>query len=484
MNINIAIIQPLGYVHSLVFVDVARALRHGLRRIGITAHITKNRLRADCTNWILGGHLALRPEQIAGHRCVIVNLEQMGHGGAALTDEYLHLLKSHPVLDYDAANLAAYRLPGLPTGLFEFSHASYLERPAPSLRDRKIDLLFYGSVNDRRRELFRQIEASGVAVTCFDKPIYTEERDHYIRNAKAILNCSFYEAHRFEQVRAFHCLSLGTPVVCERILGQAIPKRFQESCFFFDPNDRAAFFGREFRGGDFFGEADRRLAGWRASTPVGDMALMGFIKETEAYLDQKAKGPAGPWQPTRINLGSGKDYRLGWLNVDVDASVQPDLVLDLSRPIQFPIRLRSELGGEVELVPGSVEEFFADNVLEHVPDLPRLMTQVLALLRTGGRFVVQVPYEGAPTAWQDPTHVRAFNQNSWLYYTDWFWYLGWFEHRFQVETLEWQDVQMKPCERPSAAFIKVILQKVETTPWERTIARTMRSNFGGIPEDL
>jgi hypothetical protein len=75
MNMNIAIIQPLGYVHSLVFVDVARALRHGLRRIGITAHITKNRLRADCTNWILGGHLALRPEQIAGHRCVIVNLD-------------------------------------------------------------------------------------------------------------------------------------------------------------------------------------------------------------------------------------------------------------------------------------------------------------------------------------------------------------------------------------------------------------------------
>ena len=484
MNINLVVIQPNGYVHSLVFVDVARALRHGLRRIGIKAHITKNRLRADCTNWILGGHLALRPEQIAGHRCVIVNLEQMGHAGAALPDEYRHLLGSHPVLDYDAGNLEAYRSPGLPVGLFEFSHVSYLEKPTPALRDREIDLLFYGSVNDRRRDLFRRIEAAGVPVTCFDKPIYAEERDHYISNAKAVLNCSFYESHRFEQVRAFHCLSLGTPVVCERIPCQAIPKRFQESCFFFDPMDPAAFFGRVFRGEDFFDEADRRLVRWRESTPVGDTALLGFIRETEACLDRKVKGLAEPWRPTRINLGSGKDYRLGWLNVDVDASVQPDLVLDLSRPLQFPIRLRSELGGDVELQPDSVEEFFADNVLEHVPDLPRLMTQVLELLRDGGRFVVQVPCEGAPTAWQDPTHVRAFNQNSWLYYTDWFWYLGWLEHRFQVESLEWQDIHMKTCERQDAAFIRVILQKVETTPWERTIARTMRSNFGGIPEDL
>ena len=54
----------------------------------------------------------------------------------------------------------------------------------------------------------------------------------------------------------------------------------------------------------------------------------------------------------------------------------------------------------------------------------------LALLKDGGRFEIEVPYERALTAWQDPTHVRAMNEKSWLYYTDWFWYLGWFEHRF------------------------------------------------------
>jgi len=76
-------------------------------------------------------------------------------------------------------------------------------------------------------------------------------------------------------------------------------------------------------------------------------------------------------------------------------------------------------------------------VLEHVPDLVAMMTTCLALLRPGGRFHVSVPYDLSLGAWQDPTHVRSFNERSWLYYTDWFWYLGWHEARFVVDVLDW-----------------------------------------------
>jgi hypothetical protein len=38
-------------------------------------------------------------------------------------------------------------------------------------------------------------------------------------------------------------------------------------------------------------------------------------------------------------------------------------------------------------------------------------------------------------AWQDPTHIRAFNERSWLYYTDWFWYMGWSDARFIQDEL-------------------------------------------------
>ncbi len=52
--------------------------------------------------------------------------------------------------------------------------------------------------------------------------------------------------------------------------------------------------------------------------------------------------------------------------------------------------------------------------------------------------------EGEIIAWQDPTHVRAFNEKSWLYYTDWSWYLGW-KDRFYLQSMEFElsDIGVK-----------------------------------------
>jgi SAM-dependent methyltransferase len=152
-------------------------------------------------------------------------------------------------------------------------------------------------------------------------------------------------------------------------------------------------------------------------------------------------------------------------------------VLDLARPLALPHEASSPVAGAVRLEAGSVSLINANNVLEHVADLPALMTNCLALLKTGAEMHVEVPYEGAPTAWQDPTHVRAMNENSWLYYTDWFWYLGWFEHRFAVATSSFLDINLKPCGRDQAAFMRLVLKKVETTAQERTAARTLQPDL-------
>ncbi len=108
------------------------------------------------------------------------------------------------------------------------------------------------------------------------------------------------------------------------------------------------------------------------------------------------------------------------------------------------------------------------------------MTNCLEVLKIGGIFEVEVPYENSLTAWQDPTHLRAMNENSWIYYTDWFWYLGWFDFRFTVTSFQWLDMRLQPCQKGNAAFMKVLLVKTETTPHERSIARSMRADFGGI----
>jgi SAM-dependent methyltransferase len=134
-----------------------------------------------------------------------------------------------------------------------------------------------------------------------------------------------------------------------------------------------------------------------------------------------------------LNLGSGKDWREDCLNADIQASKDPDWLLDITK-VPWGETIRTRLG-ELEIKPGMFEAILANDVLEHIPDLVAAMTNCKQLLQVGGQMHIHVPYDLSFGAWQDPTHVRAFNEKSWLYYTDWHWYLGW-PDRFEMTHLE------------------------------------------------
>lgn len=483
-DVHIVIMQPPGYVHSLAFVDPARFIRYQLRRLGVKVTMAKNRLRGDAVNLVLGAHLGFPESWLDRHACLFVNLEQLGLGGAKVSDDYLRLLKTSAVVDYDLANVSAYDANPTDVPLLPFRHAPYLDRMgamASRLEDRPIDLLFFGSMNERRRRLIQRIAACGIKVKTFEQPLYGEERDRYICQAKAVLNCHFYESATFEQVRVFHCLSLGTPVISERSSATRPDAAFDSSVFWFEEGTLESFFERLFASPTFFDVARLQLQLWRSHDPVD--AYADLMACAESYLAGHAeRRPDGPWRPTQINLGSGKDYRAGWLNLDVIDRAEPDLVLDLGQPQSFPIEGVSRFAQPFVLAPASVEKVYANNVLEHVPDLPCLMTNVLALLVEGGSIEIEVPYEKARTAWQDPTHIRAMNEGSWIYYSQWFWYLGWYEYRFELADSTYLDESLQPCAQPQAAFMRVVLRKVATSPWERMQAQALQADVR-LPDD-
>jgi SAM-dependent methyltransferase len=187
--------------------------------------------------------------------------------------------------------------------------------------------------------------------------------------------------------------------------------------------------------------------------------------------------------PTRINLGSGKAFDASMLNIDINDYWQPDLVADLSRPIDHEHVFETERFGSVRLDRDAFDVIAAIDVLEHVPDLVALMTNCLALLRVGGEFMIKVPYDLSYGAWQDPTHVRAFNEHSWVYYTDWHWYLGWTEARFEVARLWFAfhaiGQQMAAAGQPTEVIVRtpravdaldVVLRKRRLTEDERARA--------------
>lgn len=480
---HLCIVQPAGYVHSLGLLDPARYLRWQLRRLGVDATLAKNRLREDAINIVFGAHLGFEPNLRERHTCVFFNLEQLGHGGAAVSAAYLKLLRGSAVADYDTGNVAAYCSTPGEVPVVPFLHAPYLaDAQATPLPERPIDLLFFGSMNQRRRVFIERIEACGVSVAQFDQAIYGPERDDYIRQAKAVLNCHFYETSRFEQARVAHCLSLGTPVISERGLATQPGPAFEDAVTWLDDSRLEAFFREDFARPAFFAKASDQLARFAQHDALEAYAdFVGFCRGyREGHAGTKT---VGDWRVQQLNIGSGKDYRPGWLNVDVLARAEPDLVLDLAAPLQLPLRVTTRFGAPLLLEADSLNRICASNVLEHVPDLPQLMSNALELLAVGGEFEIEVPYEKALTAWQDPTHLRAMNENSWIYYTQWFWYLGWFTHRFEMSGSTWLDAQLQPCPKESAAFMRVLLRKVATSAQERNLARTMRADFGGVDDD-
>ena len=482
--VHLCLQQPAGYVHSLGLVDPARYFRWQFARLGAEVSVAKNRLRHDAVNLVFGAHLGFDAAQRERHACIFVNLEQMGAGGAELKPEYARLLAGSAVADYEPENVAAYATHADDVSVVPLLHAPYLAPAAVlPLEQRPIDLLFVGSLNERRRAWLERVRATGRTVTTLTSALYGAERDALVRQAKAVVNCHFYESSRFEQARVSHCLSLGTPVISERTSKTNPHPAFEDSVFWLESDAQLAqFFTEDFATPPFFDVARGALARFAEFDPIEAYADLlafagGFAK---AHFERR---PTAPWQPSRINLGSGKDYKAGWLNLDVLDRTEPDLVLDLgAAAVTLPLDARSPTLGPVRLEANSVSAINANNVLEHVVDLPALMTRCLDLLKVGGEMHVEVPFEGAATAWQDPTHVRAMNENSWLYYTDWFWYLGWFEHRFAVDSSSFLDAQLKPCTREQASFMRLVLKKVETTADERTIARTLQSDLR-LPAD-
>jgi hypothetical protein len=122
-----------------------------------------------------------------------------------------------------------------------------------------------------------------------------------------------------------------------------------------------------------------------------------------------------------LNLGSGKDRRADCVYDDIREDVGADWVVNIGAPMQ---------------IDRQFSKIIANDVLEHIPNLVQAMTNCRDLLEMGGEMHIHVPYDLSHGAWQDPTHVRAFNEKSWVYYCEWAWYLGWKGSRFEMEHLQ------------------------------------------------
>lgn len=99
----------------------------------------------------------------------------------------------------------------------------------------------------------------------------------------------------------------------------------------------------------------------------------------------------------RYNLGSGADYKYGWVNVDRFEDARPDIVMDLET---FPWSLPDE----------SADEILLSHVLEHLggssENLLNVVSELYRVCKPGARVTIRVRDPRHDDYLSDPTHQR------------------------------------------------------------------------------
>jgi len=105
----------------------------------------------------------------------------------------------------------------------------------------------------------------------------------------------------------------------------------------------------------------------------------------------------------KLDLGCGNRKREGAIGIDCNPKTCADVIHDLN---VFPYPFEDS----------SFDEIYADNVLEHLGDLIKVLEELYRISKPNAIIRVDVPYFRAKWAFIDPTHKHFFTTGSFSYY--------------------------------------------------------------------
>lgn len=205
MKFSVMIVSPPRYPHSECFREIAETLQSSLRNLGYEADITKS-VRPGSLHIVLGGHLLVNYPLSLPRDSIFYNLEQVTSLPDQFLDAYVRMLGRYTVWDYSRLNKEAFFKKGLSVQyLLPIGYSADLSR-IPDVQPKDIDVLFIGSMNDRRERILRAMTEKGIKTTALFNT-YGSDRDQYIARSKILLNMHFYEAKILEVVRISYYLA-------------------------------------------------------------------------------------------------------------------------------------------------------------------------------------------------------------------------------------------------------------------------------------
>ena len=200
-----------------VFTEVAVCLRDAIRAAGCASEHLVNRIDPGAYSIVLGGNANLAKELpgLDPLRCAIFNFEQLGSTSNLAGPEYRAWLADWLVLDYHSINIDVLRRENGAKQLAVELPLVPSESLATSGNEEKTtDVLFFGTMSDRRAHVLREVEAMGLKVEVV-QGAYGAELAPAIRRAKLVLHVHYYERALFPVARFLQPTVMGVPIVCE-----------------------------------------------------------------------------------------------------------------------------------------------------------------------------------------------------------------------------------------------------------------------------
>ena len=423
----ISITRPRGYIHSEAFREIAEALKEKFRESGDQAYITENVETYNSKTIILGAHLLTEfPEECNAY---VYNLEKLSEKSLEFNKIYTQILRVAKVIDYCSLNAELLGNAGIKViGILRIWHTSKWERivrPSKPI----YEVVIVGSITERRKRIITHLRNQGIEIiTLFGK--YGLERDLVMGSCKAILNIhAFEEDQILEITRLSYLASNKIPFISENSNVESNEKEINQVINWASVENMAEILREEINRYplDSIASTD---AIYKAAKSHG---ISGFecIQNEEAGLNYKNLRA----QPSFINLGCGNVYDPEMLNIDKNETNECDIAIDIENIEILPVKLKSGKYGDLILEENSIDLIVANDFLEHVNDLAKVMTLIKDILKPGGMLKLKVPYDLSYGAWQDPLSKRTFNERSFWYYDQWCWYLGWKDFKLKTISL-------------------------------------------------
>ncbi|MDR2431980.1 MAG: hypothetical protein LBD99_07010 [Candidatus Margulisbacteria bacterium] len=260
---HICLVQPKQDPrYTLVFREIALLLIHTFAALGRPCSLKVNQVLNDKINIMLGFTIINFQNFPQKLKYIPYQLEQLSNAEGWYKEipgfkDFLQ--KAYEIWDYSEANINFLRAENIPAKYLPLGYHEKLEVLSPA--DKDIDVLFFGSINERRRKILEKLSEQGLKVeTLFG--VYGAKRDEYLARAKIALNIHYYSMNILESARISYLLNNKVFVITERSADNPYPAVGLTSA----PYEQLA------------GECLKRLADWNNSQKTAELNYQQFKK--------------------------------------------------------------------------------------------------------------------------------------------------------------------------------------------------------------